>query len=293
PQKRQLRLVAPQLGLGLGDVFLAWAGEGQLQRLPVEFQPRLALGDFLPAWTGEGQLQRLLVDGQLGHGLIQGGPGGVEILLAHGLYLRLVGEADRREALEALVPATSVDDPGLSRHDIGSGLRDLFGSAAVAELLDNRLLGRNLRSGLRDLFGSIAVVQPFHDLPLGGDLGCGLQNPRLQTTLVQPSQHLAAPNAVPFLGHHGGNPLAVVERELDLPQVNVPVQRQRLGGALRSGEPPPGAGRRADGDQQSDDDRSSHATASTIEKALRTGDWLRAFEVPVPWCRYLPRTYVA
>ena len=29
-QKSQLRFAAPQLGLDLGDVFLAWAGQGQL-----------------------------------------------------------------------------------------------------------------------------------------------------------------------------------------------------------------------------------------------------------------------
>ena len=197
----------------------------------------------ISSWRGpaSGQLERLLVDGQLGLGLIQGGLGVIEILLAHRLDLRLVGEADRREALEAIVPATSVDDLGLSRHDVGSGLRDLFGSAAVAELLDDRLLGRGLRSSLRDLFGSIAVAQPLHNLPLGGELGGGLRNLRLQTTPVQPGQHLTAPNAVPFLGQDRGNSLAVVERELDLPQVDVPVERQRLGDSLRTVPPPPGA----------------------------------------------------
>ena len=111
----------------------------------------------------------------------------------------MVGKADRREVLEALVSETNVDDLGLSRHDIGSGLRDLLGPAAVAEPLDNRVLGRDLGSGLGDLFGPIAVMKPFHNLPLGGDLGRGLRNLRLQTTLVQPGEHLAAPNAVSLL----------------------------------------------------------------------------------------------
>jgi len=78
----------------------------------------------------------------------------------------LVGEADRRETLEALIPAPSVDDRGLSRHDIGPGLRDLLGAAAVVELLDNRLLGRDQRSGLCDVFLAWAGEGQLQRLPV-------------------------------------------------------------------------------------------------------------------------------
>jgi hypothetical protein len=87
----------------------------------------------------------------------------------------------------------------------------------VVEPFHDMPLDRRLGFGLRDLFGAAAVVEPFHDMSLGRRLGFGLRDLRLQTTRVQPGQYLAAPHTVALLDQHGGNPLAVVERQRHLP----------------------------------------------------------------------------
>jgi hypothetical protein len=131
-----------------------------------------------------------LIDVQLGFGDIECRLRILEILLA---YNRIC-----RECLAPLVLSAGVNGVGLRRFDIRAGLRDLLRAAAVVESLNGLTLCRSSRFRLCDL--------------------------RLQTARIQACQNLAPFYAVAFLHQHRGNPLAVVEGELDLPQVHVSVQ---------------------------------------------------------------------
>ena len=87
------------------------------------------------------------------------------------------------------------------------------------------------------------MAQPGHDLPLGRDLRLGLRDLGLQTTGVESGQHLPAPHVVALLHQRRGNALAVIERQLYLPQVHVPMEREFLGRSVALGEPPRHTGR--------------------------------------------------
>ena len=84
-------------------------------------------------------------------------------------------------------------------------------------------------------------MQPLHRVPLSADHRLGLRHLRLDAAAVESGQHLPAVNVVPLLSQNLDDPLAVVERELNLPEIDVPVKRQLLGCAIQAMIIPPGA----------------------------------------------------
>jgi hypothetical protein len=91
------------------------------------------------------------------------------------------------------------------------------------------------------------MMHPFHDMPLGCDLGLRLGNLRLQTAGIKAGHYLPFLHSVPFLHQYSDNALTVVERQLHLPQVHVPIKDEFLRRPFVLSEPPPNA-RRAGGD---------------------------------------------
>ena len=88
--------------------------------------------------------------------------------------------------------------------------------------------GSEIGAGLRDLFGPAAVVQPLHGCFLRRGLSLGGFELRLQPAGVEPRQHLALVNDVAFLHQHRGDPLAAVERQIDLTQIDIAVEHELL-----------------------------------------------------------------
>ena len=179
-------LVAAQLRLGLVDVFLARAGDRQFERLPVDLDPRIRNAG--------------------------GGLGCVGILLA--------GKVLAEQRTLALELPARVDRIGLGGLQIGLGLRDLLGPAAVAQPVHHGALRRDLRSHLGYL--------------------------RFQATGIETRQHFPFVHPVALLNQNGGDALVVVEGQGDLAQIDVAVQDELHRRAVAVGEPPSrsaGAGR--------------------------------------------------
>ena len=65
----------------------------------------------------------------------------------------------------------------------------------------------------------------------------------LQTARIQACQHLAALDAVSLLHQNRGDPLAVVECELDLPQIDVAIEHQFALHRVPAEQPPGSAAR--------------------------------------------------
>ena len=61
----------------------------------------------------------------------------------------------------------------------------------------------------------------------------GFRSFRLEPARVQPGKNLSARDLVPFLDQHLRNALVIVEGELDLAQINIPIQDQLVGFLFR------------------------------------------------------------
>ncbi len=134
PHERELRLVQPELRLGLGHVLLARAGDGKLQGF--------------------------LVDGELGRGDVERGLGVIDILLAsRPHHFGLIAQPDRGQVLEAIVAQTRVGKVRLGRLDVRFRLANFLRPAAVVHALDHRALRGHLRLGLGDLRLQPAFVE--------------------------------------------------------------------------------------------------------------------------------------
>jgi hypothetical protein len=81
-------------------------------------------------------------------------------------------------------------------------------------------------------------MEPLYDLPLGRNLSLRLGYLRFQASRVQPGHELAFAHALAFLHQHRSNPLAVVERELYLPQIYIPIEHKLTGIVLTPCQPP-------------------------------------------------------
>ena len=92
--------------------------------------------------------------------------------------------------------------------------------------------GSNLCQRLADLFGTAAGFKPGHHCPLGSDLGLGGRILGLHTFLVQCRQQLSLVYTVTFLYQDFVDMLTVIECEVDLADIDVPVQHQP-GGVIR------------------------------------------------------------
>jgi hypothetical protein len=157
----------------------------------------LPLGNVLLPRANRGQIEALFrhLQPRLRH--VQGGLGAIEVLLADG---PAGGElCQRRHPLPLLL---GIDQVRFGRRDIGLGLRDFLRAAAVMQFLHHRLLRLHLGFRLRRL--------------------------RFEPARVQPGQNLSARDLVPFLDQHLGDALAVVEGELDLAQIDIPIKDQSV-----------------------------------------------------------------
>jgi hypothetical protein len=93
--------------------------------------------------------------------------------------------------------------------------------ASIGRVGDRRL---KVRAGLSDLFRATPVVKSFHDRALSRVLCLHLGNLRLQPARIQQSKNLTLLHPVAFLHQHGGDSLIVIERQVHLPQVDIPME---------------------------------------------------------------------
>ena len=142
------------------------------------------------------QVERLLIDRELGLGDVERRLGVVEILLAHGAARRSL-----RQRLSALVLRARVGGIGLGGRDIGPGLRDLLGPAAVVQ----------------------PVARPACCAATWASAWATCGSSRLVSSRASSWPLL---DVVAFLHQHRGDALAVVERQLDLAQVDVAVEHE-------------------------------------------------------------------
>ena len=118
-------------------------------------------------------------------------------------------------------------------------LADRFSRGLVRKLFDPLILqacvGRiglrrsDICASLGDFFGTTAVMKAFDDMPLDCDGGVELGDLRLEAVPLQPSHNFAGMHVIPFLHEDCADPLAAVERQLNLAQIDVAVE-QELGG---------------------------------------------------------------
>ena len=160
----------------------------------IRLQLGFGLGNILPAGTGHLEIQRFLIGDHLCIGNVERGPGVIEILLACG-----ASAGNRRQISQPLVLPPCVYGVRLGGIESRARLGNLFGATAVTKPLHDRLLSRHLRFGFGEL--------------------------RAQASGVQSGQHLALAHTVAFLNQHGGDALAIVERQLDLPQIDIAVNQ--------------------------------------------------------------------
>ena len=122
-------------------------------------------------------------------------------------------------------------------------IRSLFNVLQTLELLCGKirigLSGSNLRLGLRHLFGPGAVLQPQQGLLLYANLRFGLCDLQHQGASIERGQHLSGLHTVAFLHAHVGHPLAAVESQRNLADIDVAKEHQCIGIALLPVKIPP------------------------------------------------------
>lgn len=117
-EQGQLRLVAPELGFGLSDVFNSRANDRKFERV--------------------------LRHVNLGDGNVSSGLGQIDVLLTHC--------RDRSKCLSPVVLGLRVLGVGLGGLQVGASLGDFFLAAAIEKTFQNRLLGLHRGLGLRQLW---------------------------------------------------------------------------------------------------------------------------------------------
>ncbi|OIQ69152.1 hypothetical protein GALL_492480 [mine drainage metagenome] len=117
--------------------------------------------------------------------------------------------------------------------------------------------GVDRRGRLGDFLRPAAGVQPRQYRLRGGQRGARPRRRVPVASRVQPRQRLAGGDALAFVHQQRIDAARIVERQLHLPHVDVAVQLQRVGGALRLA--PPGRGDRRD--DHDGDDRQDQAFA--------------------------------
>ena len=161
-------------------------------------QLRLGLGDVLAPWSDHFKLIGLALGGRLGLGGVPGGLGVVDVLAADG---------------------------GLT----GGGAPQAGGSFVLAARLDRvGDVGREGFPGLGDLLRPVAGVQPGHRRRLRGGLGRELVRFGSEPADIKAGQHLPFGEAIPLLDQHRLDAIAVVERQLDLAQIDIAEQGEAI-----------------------------------------------------------------
>src|SRR5207247_9653085 len=91
---------------------------------------------------------------------------------------------------------------------------------------------------------------------------------RSKASCLKPSHHLVLPDTVTSLDQDGGYPLAVVKRQLHLPQIHVAVQHEFAARRFFVIQPPQPSGRSCGDEQQRDQHHPFHSSPATIITAL-------------------------
>ena len=167
-------------------------------------QLRLRLRDLFLARSCDCEFQRALVDDDLGVGDVGRGLGDVGFLLAR--------DGSRGQCLAPLELATRIQSLGAGSFELRPRLRDLLGTTAIAEPVDDRLLACDLRFGLSDL--------------------------RRETACVESGENLAGADEIAFLDENFSDALAAVERQSDLAKLDIAEQNEIVGSAPRVQVPP-------------------------------------------------------
>jgi hypothetical protein len=179
-----------------------------------------------------------------------------EVLAAHRASARAA-----EDLADAPVVFPGLAGIGLGELEVGASLRDLLRPAAVAHARDDGGLRRGLRLGLSE--------------------------PRREALGVEDRQHLALAHAIALLHEHPGDALAVVEGEIDLPQVDVAVEHDVMAGGMAVREPPAeaGGGERQNG--EGDDPFLLHDEPRLVLEDRPTGNFLSLdinLSTDMIWC---------
>ena len=109
------------------------------------------------------------------------------------------------------------------------------------------------------------MMQPVHHLLLCGKVRFGLRYLRRQPARIQPRQQLAFLDVIALLRQNGGDALAAIEWQLDLPQIYIAVESQ-LGRARTACERPPQS--RSDNEDDDDDQNGESARFLTCDSLI-------------------------